>query len=514
MANLFIIGIGGTGARVLKSLTMLLTAGVKPNNVDTIYPIIIDKDNTNGDVVETASIVSHYINARNTYKEKGDKHGENTFFSTKVEVLGDLQNQNPLLLQLTDQNNSLFSDYINFVQLSVKDKALAQVLYSQGALAMNTSEGFHGVPSIGSIVLNQFVNNPVFQNFAGNFGQNDKIFIISSIFGGTGASGFPLLVKTLRHALPTNIKNRDFIIAAPIGAISVLPYFTLMDENMANEDDENEVKVDSNTFIAKAKAALFYYKDTLCNGNNAAGIIPDVDSLYFIGDKRTSEYPYFPGGANQNNPAHLVEMFAALAIINFMNRGARRPANEHSAYYCFGLKNDGESINFTNLDVDTLNIIRNPLIKFQLFAKYMASVFKGQKDYQPWSKKKNYSFDQSPLQTCMTDFMNWLIEMGNKEYEVTIGNNTRVYRHAHRFVPFNLASPSIDCINDVDLPKNYGGFRRLNEWAWLDNELNKADRSVDNKINKDERLLEIFHQATKNFVQRLINEKEINKKDK
>ena len=47
MAKLFIFGIGGTGSRVIKSLTMLLSAGLKAENDFEIVPIIIDphKDN-------------------------------------------------------------------------------------------------------------------------------------------------------------------------------------------------------------------------------------------------------------------------------------------------------------------------------------------------------------------------------------------------------------------------------------------------------------------------------------
>ena len=39
MSKLYVFGIGGTGSRVIRSLTMLLAAGVECN--DTIVPIII-----------------------------------------------------------------------------------------------------------------------------------------------------------------------------------------------------------------------------------------------------------------------------------------------------------------------------------------------------------------------------------------------------------------------------------------------------------------------------------------
>lgn len=52
MAKLYVFAIGGTGARVLRSLTMLLAAGVKINT-DEIVPIIIDPDKGNGNMTDT-----------------------------------------------------------------------------------------------------------------------------------------------------------------------------------------------------------------------------------------------------------------------------------------------------------------------------------------------------------------------------------------------------------------------------------------------------------------------------
>ena len=43
MSKIYIFGIGGTGSRVIKSLTMLLASGVQMDS-DAIVPIIIDLD--------------------------------------------------------------------------------------------------------------------------------------------------------------------------------------------------------------------------------------------------------------------------------------------------------------------------------------------------------------------------------------------------------------------------------------------------------------------------------------
>ena len=51
--------------------------------------------------------------------------------------------------------------------------------------------GFVGNPNIGSVVLNQFKESEAFKQFAANFSPDDRIFIVSSIFGGTGRGWFP-----------------------------------------------------------------------------------------------------------------------------------------------------------------------------------------------------------------------------------------------------------------------------------------------------------------------------------
>ena len=54
MSKIFVFGIGGTGSRVLRSLTMMLATGIK-FGADEIVPIIIDPDAANADLTRTVS---------------------------------------------------------------------------------------------------------------------------------------------------------------------------------------------------------------------------------------------------------------------------------------------------------------------------------------------------------------------------------------------------------------------------------------------------------------------------
>ena len=174
MSKLFIFGIGGTGSRVLKSLTMLLAAGVDCG-VDTIVPIIIDRDMSNKDFSRTKLLIEDYIKVNKIAETKG----KNSFFKTKIELL-----KGELCLQLKD-NTQKFDDFIGRSTMTQENKALVEMLFSKETLEMDMTSGFQGNPNIGSVVLNQFDNNDIFMAFATDFKEGDKIFIISSIFGGT-----------------------------------------------------------------------------------------------------------------------------------------------------------------------------------------------------------------------------------------------------------------------------------------------------------------------------------------
>ena len=95
MSKLYIFGIGGTGCRVLKSLTMLLAAGVKCD-ADTVIPIIIDRDMANADLTKTKSIIDNYIKL-NDKAPKANEENRNRFFNTPMVLLN-----GKLCMQLKD----------------------------------------------------------------------------------------------------------------------------------------------------------------------------------------------------------------------------------------------------------------------------------------------------------------------------------------------------------------------------------------------------------------------------
>jgi len=476
MSKLYIFGIGGTGARVLKSLTMLLASGVECG-VDTIVPIIIDRDMSNKDLSRTKLLIEDYI----TVNKIAETNGENKFFKTKIELLN-----NELCLVLKDKTQK-FVDFIGKDTMTKENQALVEMLFSEETLEMDMTAGFQGNPNIGSVVLNQFDDSDIFKAFAEDFSNSDnKIFIVSSIFGGTGASGFPLLRKVLhtinqKDAQGNELSNWGIVNKAHIGAISVLPYFQV-------KSATSDSLVDSDTFIDKAKTALSYYKQE----------DRKLDTLYYIADKRTSSYDHHKGGEAQKNNAHFVELAAALSILDFIdpkkaaeNIHRDKEGNiERTTYKEFGISADVPEINFVTLEDETKKLLVNQLSRFLLFRNYMQFVYDKECKYQPYALKYKFSkqFRNNDfikkMESVQAAFFTWLEELEQQN---------------RKFSPFNLTTnQAVDFVKD-EINVVASGVK-FSDWADVDNELNRQSSKINlrdlEKLEQEKHFIELFYRAT------------------
>lgn len=400
MSKLYIFGIGGTGSRVLKSLTMMLATGIDLGDTSEIVPIIIDPDNANANL-------THSIEAMNKYSSVHDKlefheGSNNQFFKLPIKKI--MRNYT---LKISDTNNKTFKEFIEFDTMSRTNQAMMKMLFSDKNLESNMQVGFKGNPNIGSVVLNQLASAKEFREFANSFAQDDKIFIISSIFGGTGASGFPLLLKTLRcdHDMP-NFAN---INQANIGALTVLPYFQV--------EVSQQSEIESSTFIGKTKSALSYYENNIGS---------DVNSLYFICDDITNIYKNNEGGTEQNNSAHIIEFLGATAISHFAN--SARP--ETTQYFELGIKDtpNTESITFSSFYSGLKKTLFTPMTQFSLLAKcltYNESFYVSRKFATNRDKKMKelYNGDfYKELKEFLELYIEWLDEMKKNHRSLNLFN--------------------------------------------------------------------------------------------
>lgn len=465
MSKLYLFAIGGTGARVLKSLTMLLASGVACSS-EKVVPIIIDPDDTAADVVRTIDLLRKYMEIRQW--GVAENSTENSFFKTEI-----VQTVNNFRLPLADTQDVAFKEFIKLNEMDDNNRALINMLFSQSNLEAGMQVGFKGNPNMGSVVLNQFAESQAILDFANDFQQGDKIFIISSIFGGTGASGFPLLLKTL--LTDNDLPNSRLIRDAQIGAISVLPYFSV--KNNAKS------KIDATTFISKTKSALTYYERNI-SANNV------IDTLYFIGDGERPLYENFEGGTLQKNRAHFVELVSAMAILDFATTPPNGNITQHKE---FGLEQDNREVVFEDFGVNSQRLLQAPMTQFYLFSQYVKEVCKKEYRHQPWAigSKMKVDFFYSPflsaLETFQQHYITWLSELSTNQ---------------RRFSPFvmNDKVPLFDRVSKKAPRK----LRTLSKnYALFDNFLNKI--KLDKTNSQAQQFTTLFYKATKNLVENKYN---------
>lgn len=460
MSKLYIFGIGGTGSRVLRSFTMMLAAGVNLK-VNDVVPIIIDPDQANADLSRTVQLLNDYRGIRENLTFTSD----NRFFYTSIQRT--LPN---FTMPINNTNDKKFKNFIGYQGMDTANQAMVQMLFSNKNLESTMTVGFKGNPNIGSVVLNQLSTSQDLIAFANSFQQGDKIFIISSIFGGTGASGFPLLLKTLRT--DRTIPNFAMINAAVIGAVTVLPYFKL------KQDETSEI--DSSTFISKTKSALAYYENNVVKNSQ-------INALYYLADDIANAYENHEGGNQQRNDAHLIEFLAATAIIDFCNNVQADGSTTNKE---IGLNNGNGAVTFSDFDNSLNNMLRIPLTQFILMANCL--VEKGN-EVAELDLQHNFSnnFFRSEfinkLKNFLQDYRNWLGEMKSNQRSLDLFNLECGNK------PFNVVTGA------TVYGKSKLSFLSKQDYSLFYDTLNSLKNTSGTDENK---LLEIFYKATKQLIEK------------
>lgn len=458
MSKLFVFGIGGTGSRVLRSLTMMLASGVKVG-VDEVVPIIIDPDTSNADLTRTVSLLNKYSAIRSSLQFSAGN--ESRFFRTEIKQI--LPNYT---LLINDTDDKSFQQFIDYASMSKANQALTKMLFSDKNLQSSMEVGFKGNPNIGSVVLNQIAHSDDFETFASDFSDGDRIFIISSIFGGTGASGFPLLLKTLRTG--NNFPNHDIINRASIGAITILPYFKL------KQDDDSEI--DSSTFISKTKSALAYYENNISKNGS-------INALYYLADDVAKTYENHEGGSAQQNDAHLIEFLGATAIIDFSNNQYAGTSNME-----LGIKDGTETVSFNSFYQRMRNMLYDPMVQFTMMSNALTHKADTYKSNTFNANKGNFEdLYNSLFFNELTDFFRkyheWLKEMRENKRSLYLFN-------------LSCGDKPFELVEGVK-PKRI--LSKFSDYNLVTDRLNSAVRTCKSN-GKENKFLEMFYLGTQKLV--------------
>ena len=324
----YAIGIGGTGAKCLEALIHLAAAGMMPDD-GNLYVLFVDSDTDNGNLDGAQQALTGYMNCKDSLNLV-----DGSLFQTNI-VSADRTVWTPFE-DKAEQSVGEFFTY-NSLNASADRKLnaaarLFEVLYSKQERETTLEYGFRGRPSIGSAVMAKTVDLGETEPW-GMFRQriaNDrapKIFLAGSIFGGTGAAGFPTIARLISNKLrEINAQEK-----ATLGGALVLPYFHFVSQ------DNLELQAESEAFLMNTRAALQYYY--LWNRTD------DYKAVYLVGSETQTEVDYCLGGKGQRNAPHFIELYAALAAIHFF----RDFEAENTTKYFVTARHAKDTLNWSDL---------------------------------------------------------------------------------------------------------------------------------------------------------------------
>ena len=303
----FIIGIGGTGAKCLEHLLHCCSSGLGPQN---LWAGMVDQDEANGNVSRTKILLSKYINLRSSLRNEAghDLAKDSNLFKTHITT-----NNDAVWLPLKGADPTL-EEVIHYELLKPEVKGLMDCLYDPDEMKQNLSEGFRARPNIGAAAMLATTGNeddPFWSQIykaidAARGGEEVRVFIISSIFGGTGASGFPNIARRIKQIQKEKNVTSNF----HLGGALMLPYFNY---DVPEENMEGELYAKPEEFLDQTKGALQYYAKLFEYDKI-------FDQVYVTGWDPLTKLPNFKMGGNlQNNPPLFPELYAALGALKFFS---------------------------------------------------------------------------------------------------------------------------------------------------------------------------------------------------
>jgi len=333
MSKNYLIGIGGTGAKVIESTLYMCAAGYGP---DELAVFLIDPDKGNGNLNRTTELISKYLDCQKYFNRAntGTK-----LFKTKIKTPDEEKDRVWNIFKKTD---ATLKDWIGEEGMQGAEKDLANILFSKLELTTQLNEGFRGHPAIGSVVMSELPDNELpfkmlWDEMPDSKAFDVRIFLVGSVFGGTGAAGFPTLghknVLKFNSKKNTIINEKEGLSRVLLGGALVLPYF-----KVTKNDEVPGMYVTSNDFPIATKAALEFYdtKDNL-----------GFDQIYFLGDSIAHNVGEFSvGSTSQKNSPHYIEIVASLAAFDFFEQPSIEKKPEPMYFIA---KRDTIILDWTNL---------------------------------------------------------------------------------------------------------------------------------------------------------------------
>jgi hypothetical protein len=347
--QIFIIGIGGTGMRCMESFIHLCAIGMFDDT--DVHMLALDTDKENGNFNRVKNLKEAYLKSKGV--NKNHYALKDTFFSANLHYYQFSPDYSV---------NSTFESIFNYGDTHYthpEKTAIADLLFTDGAKAFDLKHGYRAQTHLGSLLMYHSIIDDIGKNDRGDLKKfiqtlitastsgQPRIFILGSVFGGTGASSIPIIPKAIRKAAALISDATDIERNAYFGATILTSYFSFP---LPNDDVKARQKViaTSDKFSLNSQAAMMFYEadDT---------VKQTYQKFYMMGTETLEWQPSkdknntITGGENQENDSHYIELLAAFAaydFFNLQNEELERLKNEKKLEYLYRTFEEKGKIDF------------------------------------------------------------------------------------------------------------------------------------------------------------------------
>ena len=335
--TLYLIGIGGSGAKCIEAVLHLAAVGLLTDA--PIKILFVDGDESNGNVERARNSWKIYQECYNLLERQNIPWMKTPIDSFDLwSPLENLGNSKTL--------ESLFG-YHNLKEKNLAIANLFDILYTKDEQQIPLDSGFKGRPALGAVIMSRVSLDK--DNIWGTIldeieqeqsqAKHPQIFFFGSVFGGTGGSVLPTLARLIANKLP-NVK---------MGGVFLLPYFKF---SAPAYIAPNAIYARPELFLLNTETSLRYYV------TQAQKVF---DSIYLLGNPNLSPVTFSLGQHPQRNPSHLLELYSALALRQFLYN----PPPEKGTVVLISRRKTGE---LTWNDLPESESIKSALIQGTRFA--------------------------------------------------------------------------------------------------------------------------------------------------
>lgn len=320
----FVMGIGGTGMRCIESLIHLCAMGMFDDT--EIHLLALDTDKNNGNFSRLKEVKEAYVNAKNLDKANRTPLAE-TFFSADIKYYEFSPNY---------EKKSTFNDVFNYGNTkynSPEEADLADLVLTDNVENFNLRHGYRAQTHLGSMMMYHSIieaarsrmDNELKQFLhvliqACNGGSDPKVFILGSVFGGTGASSIPIIPQAISEAASIMSNGAANILSRAYFASTLLTAYFCFKAPSAEELKDQKVIATSDKFALNSQVAMMFYDDDTTVKNTYQRFYmmgtdgQNWDPMVREKDKITKT---ITGGGDQKNDSHYIELLAACAALDF-----------------------------------------------------------------------------------------------------------------------------------------------------------------------------------------------------